>query len=372
MQTVGHLYQRGKGGWWYLRRMIQGVVHTEALFTQDFMEAERIRRERAAGVVDTATKIRALEIELAKLKGEAIRSRYPQLADMADAYASHPDRWPGCQQRIADVCKALAAWYPKAPMDRIDRAQAGAFLAYMAHRKTRPCTQGTLVAHVSNLARVWRVLAPELQNPWSVRYVRLHFPVNSWTHRRLTIEECRAIYLSAAPGEERGVILTGYSTGLRLKDVCLLRWGSVDVERKLVRVIPAKTARHKTAPLEIPCTQELADWLALWKAASFRTEAEHYVFPTWAATYMRRRDFATLRLRRIFRRAGVKDTQDGKASFHSFRTTWQTQADEALVSRVISRKVLGHSSMSMSDTYSRLDVEVAREAVQKAVKPLAG
>lgn len=74
----------------------------------------------------------------------------------------------------------------------------------------------------------------------------------------------------------------------------------------------------------------------------------------------------------IFRQAKVFDTTDGRAGFHSLRTTWQTLNDAAGTSRVISRAVLGHTGAAMSDTYSRMDVEKARAAVERAIPRVSG
>lgn len=65
------------------------------------------------------------------------------------------------------------------------------------------------------------------------------------------------------------------------------------------------------------------------------------------------------------------DTKQGRASFHSFRTTFQSLNDDAGTSRVHIRGILGHVSTSMSDTYSRLEVERARKSVAAAL-PLVG
>ena len=62
--------------------------------------------------------------------------------------------------------------------------------------------------------------------------------------------------------------------------------------------------------------------------------------------------------------------ETGKASFHSFLATFQSLNDNAGVSRVITRSVAGHSSEKMSDHYSRLDVDKAREVLERSIPDL--
>ena len=94
------------------------------------------------------------------------------------------------------------------------------------------------------------------------------------------------------------------------------------------------------------------------------------VLPEVAACYRRNHVYPCKEASRIFRQAKVFNTDAGRASFHSYRTTWQTLNDAAGTSRVIARAVLGHTGAAISDTYSRTDAERARKAVGKAIPRL--
>src|SRR4029077_7193688 len=59
-----------------------------------------------------------------------------------------------------------------------------------------------------------------------------------------TPEQIRAL-VTEAQGDWKGVILCGFFTGLRLKDVTELRWESIDAGLTKIELVPHKTRRKK-------------------------------------------------------------------------------------------------------------------------------
>jgi integrase len=69
--------------------------------------------------------------------------------------------------------------------------------------------------------------------------------------RPFTLPELRAILAVATP-EWRGIVLTGFYTGQRLKDVASLTWANVDLERSEIRLATSKTGRRQVIPIAKP------------------------------------------------------------------------------------------------------------------------
>ena len=63
-----------------------------------------------------------------------------------------------------------------------------------------------------------------------------------------TAEEISKLLEKANP-DWRGAILVGYFTGARLKDVCNLRWGNVDLEKRLITFRAGKTGQLITVAI---------------------------------------------------------------------------------------------------------------------------
>ena len=63
-----------------------------------------------------------------------------------------------------------------------------------------------------------------------------------------TAEEISKLIEKANP-DWRGAILVGYFTGARLKDVCDLRWGNVDLEKRLITFRAGKTGQLITVAI---------------------------------------------------------------------------------------------------------------------------
>jgi hypothetical protein len=63
--------------------------------------------------------------------------------------------------------------------------------------------------------------------------------------------------LERANHDWRGAILVGYFTGARLKDVCNLRWGNVDLEKRLITFRAGKTGQLITAAIHSELEEHL-------------------------------------------------------------------------------------------------------------------
>lgn len=186
-------------------------------------------------------------------------------------------------------------------------------------------------------------------------------------YRRLTADEARAVLaaLRASPGPwaatAADMVVVGWYTGLRVADVGRLDASQLDRDARLLRVVPAKTARRKPHPLSIPLVG------LAWEVVARRAEAGGALFPgAIAGRQVRGEIFAEFSA--AFGR--LAQPSGWRTSFHSLRASFVSQMDEAGVPASITDAITGHAPQTMHGHYSQPGVAALREAVERAIAPL--
>jgi len=175
-----------------------------------------------------------------------------------------------------------------------------------------------------------------------------------------------AALIEAAPSEDwKGVILCGYYTGLRLRDVANLEWSSLDLDKRSITVRTRKTGKKVTIPIH----PEFAAWLA----KQTRGIGKAAVFPTLAGKSGGGKSGLSMAFKRIMERAGIKGRLLRKAngagrsqsslSFHSLRHSFNSAMANAGVSSELRQKLTGHASAKMNAQYTHHELEELRAAV---------
>lgn len=138
------------------------------------------------------------------------------------------------------------------------------------------------------------------------------------------------------------------ATALRLGDVATLRWDSVLIEEKGIRLEPHKTKRHGKVS-EVPLPDEIVDLLAKRRLAVL----SEYVIPLFAAEYISNgHNTLSKNFLALAKRAGVL-----KKSFHQIRATKITEwLAKGVTAEVISQitgqsiyQVMKYAKLSMAD-----------------------
>ncbi len=261
---------------------------------------------------------------------------------------------------------------------------------YLASLRARLCGS-TYNGRVCILREIFRALAARAgleDDPW--RGVRLR-PDDSQSRRELTVAELRRL-LSAAWAHDladarkrteadggaatarhgwRTLFLVGIYTGLRLGDCCTLDWSSIDLERGIVQLVPAKTKRHAHGrPVTIPVHPALRS--ALSANDGTPPPAVGPVMPELAALYRASRHRVCDRLAAIFKSAGIATSVrvEGRANrvpvatFHSLRHTFVSMAANAGVPLHVVQSIVGHGSTAMTRHYWHESVDALRRAVE--------
>jgi integrase len=204
----------------------------------------------------------------------------------------------------------------------------------------------------------------------------------SQSRRELTVEELKRI-VDGTSGEMRLLLGIGIYTGLRLGDCSTLRWGEVDLVRRIIRRIPMKTARRKATPVIVPIHGTLLNMLKQIP----RDAKSDYVLPDIAATYARDDSAVSKQIQKLFLDNGITTTrkgtgfimvqgEDGKqkkqytgkravveVGFHSLRHTFVSLCRGADAPLSVVESIVGHSSPAMTQHYSHTGETALRDAV---------
>ncbi len=152
----------------------------------------------------------------------------------------------------------------------------------------------------------------------------------------------------------RPFFVVALETGLRLGDLVALAWSSVDLKAGFIRVRMSKTKEEAV----IPISEELA---AAFQSLRFRKDDTGRVFSSGGATW------SWTVLHRYFVMAKKLAGIDRRFRFHDCRHTFASRMASAGVSLQVIAKMLGHTTVQMSQRYARPD-EAALKAALAMVK----
>jgi integrase len=197
---------------------------------------------------------------------------------------------------------------------------------------------------------------------------------DSLPRQPFTTDEFKAI-LAAAPSREwYGLTLAAAFTGLRLGDCSKLSWGSIDLEKNTITLVPSKT---KNREVKIPIHPDLLAYIEDLPIHSDEPDAP--LFPTLSKTNVNSRDGLSQTFTKIMATAGVdrgkssRTLVDGKRvgkgamtwekSFHSLHHSTATWLREAGVSEEDRMDILGHTTREVHQGYSKSSEAAARTAI---------
>lgn len=191
-----------------------------------------------------------------------------------------------------------------------------------------------------------------------------------------TLTEIRRL-ITEAPEPWRDIVATSYyGYGLRLSDVCLLKWDSINWTKGYISLTEKKTKKERL----IPMPAELASRLMKLRAVA---QNEEYIFPTFAHYYNSgKASYASTQFTALLRAMGIV-TEKPKAktgdrrhsvsekSFHSIRHTVVSllRGDASLSADVI-RDAVGHDSEEVERGYFTATMEQRTQVGRKLTDAL--
>ena len=156
------------------------------------------------------------------------------------------------------------------------------------------------------------------------------------------------------PSEWKLVVLLGARAGLRRGEIAALKWRDVDFKNNQLYVAPNKTEGHRFVPLATDLKNAL-------QAAQKRAKNE-FVINVGDSTKRASRDYLSAYYRKL--------TADlpFNCKLHKLRHTFASHLVQAGVDLYRVSKLLGHSSIQMTEIYSHLAQADLKSAITKLPK----
>ena len=145
---------------------------------------------------------------------------------------------------------------------------------------------------------------------------------------------------------DRALLELFYSSGLRLSEVCGLRWRDLDFEQGLVSVL-GKGSKQRIVPVGSHARNALQEW----QQASHGTSAQ-FVFPGRAGKQISSRAIQ-LRIKQLATRQGVYKRIHPHLLRHSFASHMLESSGDL---RGV-QELLGHADISTTQIYTHLDFQ---------------
>lgn len=303
--------------------------------------AENMERV-AKGKTDLSRAIQSLR-ELARDIGIGT-DRVGTLTEYFHAHV-HPD----CKY-IADSFLSFLADRRIGRIEDITPSDITAYLTGFAGR----LAAGSIIKYKVTIGSVFRAAVNDAlitRNPCALAKIPAHLAAPHMERKAFTLEELHALIIAMPDPWPAVIRLTYLAGGLRLGDVCLLRWDSIDLDSGEITILPRKT-RKTGKRLLIPITPPLRSLLL-----SLPRNSE-YVFPSLASSFLSCRSTPAAYFVSWVKKLGMaQSTKQGarnfsQLSFHSIRHAVVTQLRAAgVVPPDVVRSIVGHASEQVERTY---------------------
>ena len=361
------LRKRGKNGTWhaYFRTVVslpdgklKYATTTVNLYTDDLiaarsLEADLMAKNKAARMYQRATaKIRRMEVaagirpvaDLPQSISREKRSRRLLLSVALETAGKYKTIGETTAKRFRAFVKAVNLKY----MDEVTPEIAFDYLCSKAPENTSGKNFNNIKSALNAIFRLTLLDSGMQESPFAKIPNRT---LSSKHQRPFTEEEFIRIY-HAAPEPWKTASMIAWFTGLRQKDVFLLRWDQIKGD--VLTTLPAKTARFGRA-VQIPIHPQLADALRNLPRCGDR------VLGAWE--YDPESEKIKKGFGNILRKLHIRSNERGIVVFNSFRDSFVTRCDEAGIPRHAIRGIVGHTGDNMTDLYSH-DLATARQVQQ--------
>lgn len=146
---------------------------------------------------------------------------------------------------------------------------------------------------------------------------------------------------------ERALVEVGYGSGLRVGEIAALSWGDVDPRSGTVRVV-GKGDKERRVPLTTAALEALDAWRAERpEGAPGGSEA-----PVFLGRAGRR--LSVRQIQRVVKRALEKVAEREGVSTHTLRHSFATHLLDGGADLMAVKELLGHESLSTTQTYTHL------------------
>ena len=251
---------------------------------------------------------------------------------------------------------------------------------FLSYNWKRGISAKTYNSNLDVLRRVFRLICKD-QNPFAEFKKK---PSVTETRQAFTVEQLKQLWETLESpdfhilykNEMEVLYKLALYTGARCGDLCLLKWSSVDLEQRLIRFTPHKTAHTSHRRVEIPMSEVLYSTLINWPQTS------EYVLPQVANRYQRNPSGISHDTKRLIEAAGFQATDAGESrrlrnvsrlGFHAFRHSYVSMLIANGVNPLVVRDLVGHTTVDMTSRYTHVSLATKQQAVDTlAIPSLSG
>ena len=250
------------------------------------------------------------------------------------------------------------------PLDQIDRLILRDFLVFLKRKRLKE----TSIAHkVFVLRSFFRYLLRKGKIPSD--------PASSLSSPRrkkslptfLTISQMEGL-LKAPPGEslwglrDLAILELFYSTGMRLSELADLDFSSIDFQGGVVRVL-GKGGKERVIPAGKEALEAVKNYLNMRRSMTKLTANADQ-----EAIFLNRsgRRLSARTIGRIVKKYAAKISEDQKTSPHTLRHTFATHLLDQGADLLAVKDLLGHESLSTTQTYTHVTTERLKKIYKKA------
>jgi site-specific recombinase XerD len=251
----------------------------------------------------------------------------------------------GTKRLYVNVVRELAQYYGSSPAE-LTREQ---LRQYVTHLRQERCKSASNLR--GHLAGIKFVYAKTLGRPEDVSFL-------SWPSAPeklptvLSVAEVGSLLGALRCPTYRMVATTLYATGLRVKEVCPLETRDIDAERRVIVVRHTKGGKHRLVPLSPRLLTQLRRyWSRQRPEPPYLFEATHARGPVRAAT-----------VRSALHRAAKKAGLSKDVTPHVLRHSCATHLLESGIDLRVIQAMLGHGSVRTTTRYTRVSVELLKQA----------
>jgi site-specific recombinase XerD len=240
------------------------------------------------------------------------------------------------------------------------------YLASLTEAGLAPSSIARKLASARGLFAVQRTLGRRAENPAEL----LSAPKRPQRLPRVLKSSEIAALLDRIPASgplelrDRALFELAYAAGLRAEELVTLEVSSLDFDGEAVRV-EGKGSKTRIVPVGEPAARALERWLSVGRPALAAGDAETALFLSKTGRRLSTSDVRR-RLRTWARLAATRSPALASAHPHALRHSFATHLLEGGADLRAIQELLGHSSISTTQVYTRVDTARLRHAYSAA------
>lgn len=387
--SLPKLFKRGKKGYYYFRRHIDGkdkwictnspVQRDAKTFAGNYMDAEIItiaesKRNKSAHKLGSAF------VETLTKQPEVFTPLNDAHQIWIDHFPKYNDVSENSRRNYSSMFNRFVGWGKEFGIECIEAVDNSSAIRYSKYLWEQGYAGATYNMHLKHLSRVFNTVDSVKPLPHRNPFNHNNIPrikknqLGTIGHEPLEPQMLEAVLQKAAEVSQdyRDLFILSSQSGMRLIDSALLKWSSA--EKDFLEFEPHKT-RNSGNVARIPISPVLRNLLDNRKG-----ESDIYVLPKIAEQYLYNYDYITTKCRKIFSNAlgrentvvEAKDASHRKIaasiySFHSLRTTFMSLLASKDVSTRDAMRMMAWESPAMIQVYEKMLENARGDSDRRAI-----